>query len=159
MATTVKIKVLDNSELRETLDALYDQASQIEMCKYALELCAHITSFVTFDEGTKDVIQEGITINLLWQENKVKMHDVRQVGFKIHAAAKSCDDPAKKTALRVIGQAISTAHMKEHSMVASDYAIKLNNILYDDDFEKATLERLWQIETIKKILDTGNLII
>lgn len=153
MATITKIKIIDNTLLRCELDTLYDIATQVEMCKYALKLCKHILSLIEFDKCTNDVIQEGITVNLLWQENKVRMHDVRQVGFKIHALAKSCNDLNKKTALRVIGQAIATAHMKEHAMVASDYAIKLNNLMYDGNVERVTQERIWQIEVMKQILE------
>lgn len=42
----------------------------------------------------------------------------------------------------VIGQAVTSGHMKEHSMVTSDYSIKVINLLYNDDIEKIKEERI-----------------
>jgi len=39
------------------------------------------------------------------------MYDARQSGFKIHKLARGCDSEIKKTALRVVGQAVSSVHM------------------------------------------------
>ncbi|MDE6242015.1 MAG: hypothetical protein K2M08_06330 [Anaeroplasmataceae bacterium] len=50
-----------------------------------------------------------------------------------------------------IGHAVASGHMKEHSMVASDYAIKVIDLMYDNDLEKVTEERLWQLEKLKEI--------
>lgn len=46
---------------------------------------------------------------------------------------------------RVIGQAVASGHMKEHGMVASDYAIKLINLMYPCDMSKVIEERQWQL--------------
>ena len=52
------------------------------------------------------------------------MHDVRQAGFRIHKIARENNSEIKKTALRAAGQAVASGHMREHAMVASDYAVK-----------------------------------
>jgi hypothetical protein len=80
------------------------------------------------------------------------MHDVRQAGFKIHKIARECDSEIKKTALRVVGQAVGSGHMKEHAMVASDYAIKTIGLINSNNMEAITLEREWQLNEIKKFL-------
>jgi hypothetical protein len=41
--------------------------------------------------------------------------------------------------------------MKEHAMVASDYAIKVINLLYPNKKEKVTEERLWQIKLMQSV--------
>ena len=41
--------------------------------------------------------------------------------------------------------------MKEHAIVASDYAIKVVNLLYLNDIDKVTKERLWQLSTLNSI--------
>lgn len=81
------------------------------------------------------------------------MHDVRQAGFEIHRLAREYEDKIIQNALRVVGQAVSTGHMKEHAMVASDYAIKVVNLMYPNDINKATEERLWQINILNSILE------
>lgn len=77
------------------------------------------------------------------------MFDVRQAGFKVHQLAKACDDPVIQTALRVAGQAVSTGHMREHAMVASDYAIKTINLKYPHDMNAVKVEREWHISTLR----------
>lgn len=72
-------------------------------------------------------------VNELWQVGKTRMHDVRQAGFKIHTLARECEGEIKKTALRVAGQAVGSGHMREHAMVASDYAIKTIDLTSSND--------------------------
>lgn len=97
------------------------------------------------------VIKEGFEINRRRQRGEVRMHDVRQVGFKIHRLAKTSQNSIEQTSLRVVGQAVATGHMREHAMVASDYAIKVINLLYPNDLDAVKDERLWQIEKLESI--------
>ncbi|MDK2819871.1 MAG: hypothetical protein KFW07_03475 [Mycoplasmataceae bacterium] len=53
------------------------------------------------------------------------------------------------TCLRVVGHSISIGHMPEHAIVASDYAVKLINIIYNDQ-ENIINERQWQIKALNK---------
>jgi len=154
MATKTKIKINDNSQLREILDSEYEGSSQIRMCKYALLLSTHILKLVKYDELENPIIKEGYLINEAWQRGEVRMHDVRQASFKIHKLARESEDKVIQTALRVVGQSIATGHMKEHAMVASDYAIKVINLLYPNKIEKVTEERLWQIKQLQSISET-----
>ena len=80
------------------------------------------------------------------------MHDVRQAGFKIHKIARECNSEIKKTALRVVGQAVGSGHMKEHAMAASDYAVKTIGLVYSNNLEAITIEREWQLNEIKKFI-------
>lgn len=40
--------------------------------------------------------------------------------------------------------------MKEHAMVASDYSIKIINMISLNDFDSITKEREWQLRELKK---------
>lgn len=152
MSTRTKIKLLDDPALRNILDDLYESSTQIEICQFALQLAKHILTLVDKQYINHPMIQEGFQINELWQNGDARMHDVRQIGFKIHKMAKECDDIAQQTAFRVVGQAVATGHMKEHGMVASDYAIKVINLLYPNDTAAVSKERQWQIECLKFII-------
>ena len=79
------------------------------------------------------------------------MYDLRQAGFSIHRLAKAQESNIICTALRVVGQAVGTAHMKERGIVASDYAIKCCNIAYPNNKDKVEQERLWQINELRKV--------
>lgn len=152
MSTRVKIKLLDDGAMRNILDDLYESSTQIEICQYALQLAKHILILVDKQYINHPLIQEGFHMNELWQNGDARMHDVRQIGFKIHKMAKECDDVVQQTAFRVVGQAVATGHMKEHGMVASDYAIKVINLLYPNDIAAVSKERQWQIECIKSVI-------
>lgn len=150
--TMVKIKIQDNCELRRELDCLYEGSLQIDTCEYALLLAIHIMMLAKYPDMTNENIVQGFIVNEQWQSGNARAYDVRQVGFKINSMAKNSEDVLTKTVLRVVGHAVASAHMKEHAMVASDYAIKVINLLNPDDEDSVTKERNWQIECLKKVI-------
>lgn len=151
MPTKVKIKIKDNENLRKQLDSEYEKHTQIELCKYSILLAKHILQIIEFNDINNPIIQYGFNINEKWQKGNATMHEVRQVGFAIHRLAKANENALIQNTLRVVGQAVATGHMKEHAMVASDYAIKVINILSLNNDDAVTAERLWQIECLKAI--------
>lgn len=153
MATRTKIKIYDDVQLRKELDDEYENASQVELCQYALLLAAHVLETIGYDDMDNSIIQEGYAMNESWQKGNARMHDVRQAGFRIHQLAKSSRNVVTQTALRVVGQAVATGHMREHAMVASDYAVKVINLLFPDDDNAIQQERMWQIAHLKGIKD------
>ncbi len=154
--TIVKIKIEDNSEIRNQIDKIYENTTQIDLAKWSINLAIHILELVDIDYRDISEIVEGFKVNEQWQIGKVRMHYVRQAGFKIHKLARESNTEIEKIALRVVGQAVGTGHMREHAMVASDYAIKLINILYPDNMEEVTKERIWQLEELKKVESNAN---
>lgn len=149
--TKVKIKIVDDTELRKELDMEYDCSSQKQLCKYALLLAHHILELINYPDMDNEIIKEGFFINEQWCKGNASIHDVRVVCFKIHQIAKSSEDDVISTALRVVGHAIATGHMKEHAMVASDYAIKVINLLCPNNMDAVKQERLWQIKHLQEI--------
>lgn len=149
MPTKVKIKINDNPELRLKLDVIYEKKSQVDMAQWAIRLAKHILEFINYDYENCEAIQEGFKINERWQRGEVRMHDVRQAGFKIHKMAKECSDPVIQAALRVAGHAVATGHMKEHAMVASEYAIKVINLIFPDNMDAVTEERKRQLAALE----------
>ena len=114
-------------------------------------LATHILTAIDYDDMNNPTIQAGYVVNESWQKGKARTYDVRQAGFQIHQLAKNSQNMVTQTALRVVGQAVSTGHMPEHAMVASDYAIKVINLLFSNDTNAVKQERLWQIETLRGI--------
>ncbi|MDE7004335.1 MAG: hypothetical protein K2P08_07870 [Oscillospiraceae bacterium] len=153
MATRTKIKISDAIELRKILDDEYEKSSQVKLCKYALLLAAHILTMIDYEDRSNPVITGGYAVNERWQAGNARMHDVRQAGFQIHQLAKNAQDIVTQTALRMVGQAVAAGHMREHAMVASDYAVKVINLRFSNDMDAVRQERLWQIETLSNIAD------
>ncbi|WP_373471635.1 putative immunity protein [Carnobacterium alterfunditum] len=151
MPTKPKIKIVDNNQLRAEIDELYEKTSQIDLAKWSLSIAKHILDIVGIDYNLIADIADGFQINELWQLDKAGMHDVRQTGFKIHKLARECDDEIRKTALRVAGQAVGSGHMREHAMVASDYAVKTIGLLNSNNINAVTREREWQLNELKRI--------
>lgn len=152
MPTKPKIKIIDNNELRKEIDEIYENMNQINVAKWSLSMAKHILKIVNIDYKSINEIEEGFRINELWQIKEARMYDVRQAGFKIHKIARESDSEISKTALRVVGQAVGSGHMKEHAMVASDYAVKTIGLMSSNDLESITLEREWQLNEINKFL-------
>ena len=150
MTTQVKIKIKDNVKLRSKIDELYENTNQIDLAKWSLKIAKRILHVAGIDYKNIDVIVEGFKINELWQKGEARMHDVRQVSFKIHKLARDSESEIQKSAFRTVSQAIASGHMKEHAMVASDYAIKTIEIITNNDTDAITKERKWQLNELNK---------
>ncbi|MEK7432203.1 MAG: putative immunity protein [Cyanobacteriota bacterium] len=146
-----KIKILDNSELRDKLLSLTKKAEQVDLANWAINCAKHILD-LSNEKINLEIVNFGFETNKLWQENKASVHQVRQAGFKIHEEARKCKTEISKTVLRTVGQAVSVGHMKEHAIVCSDYAIKTVQLYTSNNIEKITEERHWQIEELQKII-------
>ncbi len=152
MSTNAKIKIIDNIDLRNEIENLHENIDQVCLAKWSIALAKHTLNIVELDYKIIDGIVEGFRVNELWQVGKARVYDVRQAGFKIHKIARECDSEINKTVLRVVGHAIASGHMKEHAMVASDYAIKTIGLISGNNIKRITLEREWQLQEIKKFL-------
>ena len=153
MPTQTKIKIDDAGGIgvknwMEFMTLLHKQYWQ----KWSILLAKHIMDIAGFADAENETILNGFDVNEAWQNGQARMHDVRQAGFKIHALTKATEDVLHIAILRVIGQAVGTGHMREHAMVASDYAVKVVNILQPDNKEAVIAEREWQITTLVKCL-------
>lgn len=153
MTTKTKIKIVDDSVLREEIDKLYEITDQVTIAKWSLAIAKHILYTVGIDYKSIDVIQEGFQVNEMWQSGQVKMHEVRQAGFKIHKLARDSEKEVHKSAFRVVGQAVSSGHMREHAMVASDYAVKVIGLMTENDFDAISEERKWQLKELKNLIN------
>ncbi len=92
MATLKKIKINDDDILREELDLLFEKATQNQVASWAIEIATHILQEYAPQFLNNEIIYSGFLINQKWQDGAVRMYDARQVGFRIHRLAKSCED-------------------------------------------------------------------
>lgn len=133
MMGQAKIKIEGPAELRRELYLLYQRAAQVSLAKWALELSRHILDLTGYEGAGGEVISRGFLTNEAWQRGLAGTHDVRQAGFKVHALARGCEDEVFKTALRILGQSVGAGHLREHAVVASDYAIKAIDLMHPHD--------------------------
>ena len=152
MATKIKIKIFDNADLRLKIDELFEQSDQINIAIWAIKCARHILDFVEIGGNDKDLIENGFMINGSWQIRNTSVHEVRQTAFRIHELAGRYKDELTKTAIRTAGHAVAAAHMKEHAMVCSDYAIKTIQLAFPGNSDKIKEERDWQLNELKKTM-------
>jgi hypothetical protein len=152
VATKAKIKIIDNSELRAEIDQLADSLSQVDLAQWAILCAKHVLLYSESEFPANEAIANGFRINDLWQNGQATVHQVRQASFKIHEIARQCQSKVAKSAIRAAGQAVGVGHMREHAMVASDYAIKTIQLAFANDLDKITEERQWQLNQLKQFL-------
>lgn len=150
-AARPKIRIDDVPELRLALHALYENAPQTALAEWAVLLAAHIMNAAGYGWAGDEAVREGFRVNEAWRHGDARMHDVRQAGFRVHALARENGNPVHRAALRVAGQAVGTGHMREHAMVASDYAVKTINLMHPGDLEAVAAERRWQIDRLQRL--------
>lgn len=146
--TVRKIRITDSDELRRELDLLYEQIDQMSLNCWALSLAERMLSMIDVTTDDFPEISLGFAVCQAWREGKARVHDIRQAGFAVHRLAKDELNPIRKAVFRTVGQAIGSGHMKEHAMVASDYAIKAIELQFPQQFEKIEEERRWQITSL-----------
>jgi hypothetical protein len=142
-------KIDDVPDLRLELENIFEGKSHKEISRYGLLLAEHILSLANVQPC--DAIKECFDITEKWQEGKAKFQEARNVAFKLHRLAREEADPVKVKVLRVMGQVAATPHVKRHALIASDYAVKLINMLYPNNFDEVRKEREAQIELMKKV--------
>ncbi len=151
MASVRKIKILDDDSLRNQIDELLEEVDQSIGARWSVSLARRIIKIIGFTPTELALIEEGFKVNEAWQNGKARMHDVRQAGFKIHKLARAQNSEEKLLALRVVGQAVASGHMKEHAIVASDYAIKFIGLINDGNMTPIRTERQWQLSELVRI--------
>ena len=142
-------KIDDIPELKEHLIAIFETKNHEDISRYSLLLATHILSLT--DTPVDDAIKECFDISRKWQEGKAKFQEARQVAFMLHRLARMEKDPIKVKVLRMMGQVAATPHVKRHALIASDYAIKIINLMYPKNFEEVKTERNIQIELMNSV--------
>jgi hypothetical protein len=147
-------KIDDIPELRIELEEIFDSKNHKEMVKYGLLLGQHIlkiTNIVVCPE-----IIECFEINKKWLNGETgkgfaKFQIARNAAGKLLDMARDEKDPIKEKIYRIMAQIANTPHVKDHALWASDYAIKLINKLYPNNFAEIKREREMQIELMKSV--------
>lgn len=141
--------IKDDTELREELQKIYESKSHKEMVKYSLLLGRHIME-ITNTQPCEE-IKQAHEISQKWLEGKAKFQEARAAAIKIHRLAHNEEDPIMEKVFRIMVQVAAAPHVKNHALIASDYAIKLINAMYPDNDEEVSRERQMQIKLMKSV--------
>ena len=140
-----KIRIDDDPVLRSRLEAKVSSSGDKVLALWAMGLAEHIASSIEDSDNVGEAISLCSEVVDGFIDGSMDVGEIRRRGFAVHALAREADG-AEQTAIRAIGQALSVCHMREHAMVASDYAVKVVNILNPGDLDAVSVERRWQLD-------------
>jgi hypothetical protein len=80
-----------------------------------------------------------------------KFQNARDAADKLLNLARDEKDPITEKVYRTMAQIANSPHVKNHALWASDYAIKLINNMYPNNFDEVKKEREIQIKLMESV--------
>lgn len=90
---------------------------------WAANCAQHVLHLFTAQHPEDPRLQEAIRAARAWAAGEIKMTQAREAAYAAHAAARKASGAAREAA-RAAAHAAATAHMADHELGASAYAIR-----------------------------------
>lgn len=144
------VKKLDDiPELKQNLIAVFDAKTHRRISNYSLLLADHILQLTNTPKD--ETLESCYQVNRRWQDGEAHFQEARDIADQMHVLARHETDLTHATVLRVMGQVAVTPHVKRHALIASDYAVKVVNLLYPGNWDEVRKERELQIALMQSI--------
>ncbi len=144
------VKKLDDiPELKQKLIAVFDTKTHRRISNYSLLLADHILQLTNTPKD--ETLESCYQVNRRWQDGEAHFQEARDIADQMHILARHETDTIRAKVLRVMGQVAVTPHVKRHALIASDYAVKVVNLLYPGNWDEVRKERELQIALMKSI--------
>ena len=152
-----KLKILDDSEKRLELELVLEQLPQKQLARWAMKMASSFIALIdTEDEFEKQrILTQVREVFQARLDGRASAYELRKAGFLANKLSQQTQSQIGKYAARVFAQAVATAHMRGHAIVAADYAIKVRNLQSPDDMQRAVKEREGQIELASAFIRSG----
>lgn len=148
MSDNMKLK--DNKNLRTLIELSFKNMTPVNQSKWALSLAIRVLNRVGINYLEIPEVVNGIKKNERWQTHSGSEYDVRNAAFAVQTLATKYTDITMRTAIRMIGHAIASGDRSDHALVSSDYAIKVIDLITDNNKDEINKERNWQLTELKK---------
>lgn len=142
-------KLDDIPALREALIAVFDQRTHRAVSRYGLLLADHVLQLAGIPMN--ETLAQCYTVNRRWQDGDATFQQARDVSGLIHDLAREEKASAKANALRAVAQVAAIPHVKRHALIASNYAVKVVNLLHPGDMARVEEERALQIRLMEGV--------
>jgi hypothetical protein len=120
-----------------------DVAKHHLLAAWAADCAEHVLPF--FKECSSDVRpQRAVEIANAWARGEVSVGDAQKAAVAAHDAARDVMSKSGSAAARAAGHAVATAHMADHCLGASTYALRA----VEATGGSADVERAWQVEQL-----------
>ena len=152
-----KLKILDDGEKRLELELVLEQLPQKQLARWAMKMALSFIPLIdTEDEFEKQKILTQVReVFQARLDGRASSYELRKAGFLANKLSQQAQSQIGNYAARVFAQAVATAHMRGHAIVAADYAIKVRNLQSPDDLQLAVKERERQIELASAFIRSG----
>ncbi len=110
-----KLRIQDEPALRQELETLILASSQALLVEWSIDVAKRSLKKATLSELEIKTIDAAFQTALAKTKGEKKAYDVRVAGFAVHQLVDSVQDPIKISILRICGQAVGVAHMREHA--------------------------------------------
>ena len=132
----------DKKFIAEHRGGLLKKDHQRQLIKWACKCCEHVLPLCR--ETVDERLINALFIAKEWARGNARVGDAMKASVVCHTVARESADPISIAVARSIGQAVATAHMADHSLGASTYALKA--VKFADKSIEA--ERKWQNEQL-----------
>jgi hypothetical protein len=113
------------------------------LAAWAADCAEHVLSL--FEAcSSDDRPQRAVEMAKSWARGEVSVGDARKAAVGAHAAARDVTSKSASAVARAAGHAVATAHMADHCLGASAYALKA----VEATGASADVERAWQVEQL-----------
>ena len=119
---------------------------------WAGDCAEHVLSLFT-ECSSDNRPQRAVEMAKTWARGEVPVGDARKAAVGAHAAAREVTSKSASAVARAAGHAVATAHMADHCLGASAYALKA----VEATGASAADERAWQVEQLPD--EVGGLIV
>ncbi len=144
-------KLDDLPELRQRLIEAFDAKSDDHhaISDYSILLGEHVLALTGM--ARCEAMDACMDINRRWQRGEVRFQAARDTAGVVLDLARVEKDPVRAKTLRVLAQVANTPHVKRHALIASDYAVKLVNVMCPGDMQAVRKEREAQIAMMEEV--------
>ncbi len=101
-----------------------DQDCHRLLASWAADCAEHVLPLFTRTHPDDERPRLAIEAAHAWARGEITVGQAREAAFQAHAAARETSDEVARTAARAAGQAVSTAHMADHSLGPVYYAVR-----------------------------------
>lgn len=120
-------------------------AEHRHLMQWALAMTRHLIPCLSIP--LDPLLLEALEVGKQWSEGKVGTGAAMKMSRAVHKHAQSMIDPAYKLFCRVVGHAVATAHMADHSMGPVYYGRKLVKLSGFDEGQ----ELAWQLAALQEL--------
>lgn len=113
-----------------------------QLIKWAADCSEHVLPL--FGEKIDERLIHALNVGRAWAQDNASVGDARKASVGAHTVARESTNPVAIAVARAVGHAVATAHMADHSLGATWYALKA----VKNAGESIDAERKWQDERL-----------